>query len=296
MQPKSNKGLNNSNNQKKNKRPNSSYPLQSKNKCIVEKNRNINTKINSIIVDTPDKYQIHLKINPLNSNNNFRATRPSSSAIDRVFNKYWDDKTPNAINFQTISKFDYQSPKGENLITNQLLVDLNRKQKTIYNRSLYKYNKIDWDSKKNSNFLSTVGGLEIKSNNCLLNNPIINHENFSINSTAIGSRPQSNTAYNSANFNLKSVTYNKKERPLTYFPTRNKNNINQESENILNIEGPSNFPGIVNKRPLTALIYKTENALRPFSSNTNIISYYFFNYSNKIKIIILIFKIIDINI
>lgn len=315
MHAKSQRGL--SNKKAKNSlRPNTSNPLNYlPNNQITSKKRPLTAKTSIPMQHASEKVHFQLKINPLNSNNNFRPTRPSSSATDRIFNKYWENKTPQADNFQTITKFDFHSPKGENLITNELLVDLNKKQKTIYNRSLYKYNKIDWEAKKNSNFLSTVGGLEIKSDTCILNTPMQNFENFSINSTAIGSRPQSNTVFaNSGNnfYNPKNPIGFKNNRPLTGFPIKNKNNIlrlhsaklenedyDNENGNQKNLANNYHSNGSNNvfesnknngnnpiiKRPLTGNINNRPNALRPFSAASNKMTYNFFLFFTIIEYI-----------
>lgn len=273
MQAKSQRGFSNKKPNTSSSRPSSSNPLnrnikQNNNQNII-KNRPLTAKIPNQTQTQQEKVPFQLKINPLNSNNNFRPTRPASSATDRVFNRYWENKTPQAANLQTINKFDFQSPKGESLITNELLVDLNKKQKSIYNRSLYKYNKIDWESKKNSNFLSTVGGLEIKSDTCILNTPMQNYENFSINSTAIASRPQSNTAFgNSANNffsnnnsnNAKGQIGFKQNRPLTGFPIKSKNNILRlHSAKIGNEDYDSNSYLNLNKNNQNGNFYERNN-------------------------------------
>jgi len=318
MQAKSLRGFSNKKTSKN--RPNSSNPLNPKNIKDLSKSRPSTAKIPNTSSNQQEKTQFQLKINPLNSNNNFRATRPTSSVTDRVFNKYWENKTPSATNFQTISKFDYQVPKGESLITNELLVDLNKKQKSIYNRSLYKYNKIDWDTKKNGNFLSTVGGLEIKSNTCILNTPMLSYDNFSINSTAIASRPQSKTIFNNTIHNNFL-----KERPLTGFPIKSKNTMlrlnsgksENEEKNYLDNENSfqnrNNYPNthlngnnnanhLGVKRPLTGNIKKRTNALRPMSATSNKMTYntnfclIYFNFiRNFQKIFKTFFKILNLN-
>lgn len=177
-----------------------------------------------------DSNKQNLKINILNSNKNFRSTRPASSTTDRIFNKYWESKTPKPNQLESISKLQVNTPKGEELITNEFLVDINKKHKSIYNRSLYKYNKINWDSKKQNNFLSTVGGLELKPNTYILNNPVMDFDNVSLISTAIGSRPQSNTIFNNTNnnLNLNSDNFNNiinsnglHKRPFSGMPLKN---------------------------------------------------------------------------
>ena len=301
MQAKPQRGFSNKK-QKNNSRPNSSNPLNhNSNNTQLAKDRPFTAKILNQTQKVVEKVPFHLKINPLNSNNNFRPLRPASSATNRVFNKYWENKTPKTTDIQTITKFEFQNPKGENFITNEMLVDFNKKQKSIYNRSLYKYSKINWETKKNSNFLSTVGGLEIKSNTYIVNTQMQHYENFSMNSTAIASRPQSNTAFgNSANNffnnNAKNQIGFKKDRPLTGFPIKSKNNILRlhsakiENDNNLNNENNfnSNNDEYVNefysgnefanrnngnnlgvKRPLTGNFNKRANALRPFSAASN---------------------------
>jgi len=307
MQAKPQRGFSNIK-QKNSSRPNSSNPLNHiSNQPNSANNRPLTAKALYQNQNQPEKVHFQLKINPLNYNNNFRPTRPASSATDRVFNKYWVSNTPRAADLQTISRFDITSPKGENLITNELLVDFNKKQKTIYNRSLYKYNKIDWETKKTSNFLNTVGGLEIQTDTCILNTPIQNYENFSINSTAIASRPQSNTVFgNSANnfFNAKNPIGFKNSRPLTGYPIKSKNNnlrlnsaknenqnYDSKERNIVNNYYSENAEEFVNgfnngddfgrnvannhsiKRPLTGNVNKRAGALRPFSATSNKIKY-----------------------
>jgi len=305
MQEKSQRGLSNKK-QKNSSRPNSSNPLNrnSSNQQTAAKNRPFTAKIPNQNQHQNEKLHFQLKINPLNSNNKIRPTRPTSSATDRVFNKYWENKTPKATNLQSISKFEFTGPKGESLITNELLVDFHKKQKSIFNRGLYKYNKIDWESKKNINFLSTVGGLEIKSNKCILNTPMQNYETFSINSTAIASRPQSNTG-NDLFGNAKNQFGFQKDRPLTGFQIKSKNHVlrlhsaklgnNEDFDNDANFNSDNNninYDGIYDeyangfysgndpanssnrnnsgkKRPLTGNVNKRGNALRPFSAASN---------------------------
>ena len=265
---------------KKQSRPNSSNPLSNKgdlNKSRPQTSKtkgynNTNTKpdLLSSFANSPKKFSM------TNTNNNFRSTRPASSARDRVFNKYWENKTPNPENIQNVCKFEYKSPSGENFITNELLVDLNRKQKSIYNRGLYKYTKIDWDAKKTGSFLSSVGGLDIKSNNCLLNTPVTNQDNYSINTTAVASRPQSNTIFTSGNpSNIMSIFGKNRERPQTGIPIKSNRMALNSEKNPGEADKKDMITNLVEqkperKRPLTGnvLIGRRDNA-RPLSAISN---------------------------
>ena len=155
------------------------------------------------------------------------------------------------------------------------MVDLKKKERSNYNRRLYKFNKIDWDVKKTGNFLTSIGGLEIKSNKCILNSHNgNNYENLSLNTTAAFSnqlsRPQSKTGCSNNNFYV-----GKNQRPMTGILIDNRNKLRLNSgkleKNTLKNEDK------IKKRPLTGNVVNRIN-LRPISASNKLMYFLKINF------------------
>lgn len=214
-------------------------------------------------------------------NSNDYRIRPLSSLKDRVFNKYWQDDgipfkatgnfqnttnlassnafTSNVVtnlntnanaNANTNENIKYKSPKLSG-ITNSMITDNMRDgdnfrdrdilRPELYQRQLYKYNKIDWDSKKMFNFLTSVGGVDITPGQ------IMNIDNISLNTTNTTLRPVSSLS------NKEYFYAQEKKRPLTSMnhPMREIDSAREVVQRV---------------RPITA-INSNKNKFRPASSS-----------------------------
>lgn len=149
----------------------------------------------------------------------YRSIRPASSIQDKIFNKYWDENIKQKDNINDINNNYSNNLKTERIKSYQTLVTTKEANidNQFFNRKLYKFQKIDWDSKKTTNFLTCVGGLETDQNAIYLNQK---NSNISLNSTMITNTQQLTSRPNSAleeNFN------SNKLRPFT---SKNINNCN----------------------------------------------------------------------
>jgi hypothetical protein len=212
-----------------------------------------------------------------NTMTNCRFTRPGSSYKDKVFNKYWDASKDNTLSKKE-NKVDLQSIKTNrnvnvfqnDLITNPIIVNSqNRGEDSLFNRNLYKYNKIDWESKKNFNFLSTIGGTEVNSQTYLLPNL-----DYTM-TTDFSSRPMStkhDTRLETQNMTLNNSVNNRNEN-LNYFNKRpvTSKEIHSSKNRIFSGKTKENTEKNIlikdtnSKRPMTALNKPSTSKFRPLS-------------------------------
>lgn len=210
-----------------------------------------------------------------NTMTNCRFTRPGSSYKDKVFNKYWDStkdntlgKKENKINLQSIKTDRNVNVFQNDLITNPIILSSqNRSDNSLFNRNLYKFNKIDWESKKSYNFLSTIGGLEVNSQTYLLSN-----QDYTM-TTDFSSRPMStkqdtkfdtqNNTFNNSNRNENLNFFNK--RPVTSKEAHTSKNRLFSGKTKENTEKNLIIKDSNSKRPMTAINKPSASKFRPLS-------------------------------
>jgi len=190
------------------KRPHTSLNPNKSDFCKTKTNIKANLKSEDYFASEKSarSYSTNFK---LSSNNNFRLIRPSSSYKDKEFNKYWvPDKTntltvknstfpnrPCTANPNVYSNVNSEISRLERVNTNEDL------EFDVFNRNLYKFNRIDWESKRDFQFLTYIGGNEL---------PITNHNDNSNVSTQFTNRP-----YSCITDGNTSIKTNKLKRPNT---------------------------------------------------------------------------------
>jgi len=118
-----------------------------------------------------------------NDMKSYRLGRPQSAAKDQYFGKFWEDTSKKNVIHSSSSKLILKSgEKNQNQIVNQVKIEESRK--------LYNYDRLEWDQKKNFNFLTNVGGLDLNRNNFnfIFDNT---NTNSTLNTDKFNSRPGS---------------------------------------------------------------------------------------------------------
>lgn len=138
-------------------RPNTT---KNKNKEVINKQRpqSVSRNIDNKILKTSSD----IKIFNLPSKSNFRMVRPSSSIRSSSTNKFW-----NSSNIENIPYKRTEIPPNMNIMSNPIIADFHLSPHQLHElkKRSNQFNKLDWNEKKEFNFLTSIGGSDFHPEN-----------------------------------------------------------------------------------------------------------------------------------